>query len=207
MPYTVWGNLEKVVLRLPTELKFHDIVIDAKPTDVATSSWVNYVFADERASAMFQSALMGKSLLLSVKTNKTLRMHDGIIENTFSYQEQMCALENLRIWQDPDTGGVLAMTHYSAHFRDGYLAFYLNSARDPIRLREEGDKWVKVKGLSILPPPKKSKPRTNTDLSKASKEKEKRIKGAKIEFTSDEDRQKFMAKVREVQGMFYAGEI
>lgn len=208
VPYTVWGNLEKVAIRLPTELRFHDTVFDAIPIDIAKSSWVNYVFEDERASTMFQSALVGKSLLLSVRTNKTLRVHDGLIENTFSYQEQMCALENLRMWQDPDTGGVLAMLHYSAGFRDGYLAFYLNSARDPVRLREEGDKWVKIKGLSILPPPSKSKSRSNTlDAQRSPKvNKEKRIKGAKIEFTSEADRRKFMHKIREVQGMFYAGE-
>ena len=209
VPYTIWGNLEKVAIRLSTELRFHDIVFDAKPLNSANSSWVNYVFEDERASTMFQSALMGKSLLLSVRTNKTLRLHDGLIENTFSYQEQMCALENLRMWQDPDTGGVLAMVHYSAQFRDGYLAFYLNSARDPVRLREEGDKWVKIKGLSILPPPSKSKSRSNTLESHKSPKanKEKRIKGAKIEFTSEFDRQRFMDKIREVQGMFYAGEV
>jgi hypothetical protein len=67
---------------------------------------------------------MGKALLLSLKTNKTMRLHDGLIADTFSYAEQMCALENLRIWQDHKTNGVIAMIHYSAHFRDGYMAFY-----------------------------------------------------------------------------------
>jgi len=79
--------------------------------------------SSQAGSTLFQSALMGKSLILSVKTSKTMRLHDGFSGN-FAYQEQMCALENLRIWQDQDTSGVLAMIHYSAQFRNGYMAFY-----------------------------------------------------------------------------------
>jgi hypothetical protein len=72
---------------------------------------------------MFQSALMGMTLLASIKTRKTLRVHEGLT-GSFAYQEQMCALENLRIWQDPETHGVVAMLHFTPQFKDGYLAFY-----------------------------------------------------------------------------------
>lgn len=75
------------------------------------------------AAKMFQAALMGKTLALSVRTNKTLRVHEGIA-GTFTFQEQMCALENLRIWQDHESNGVLVMIHFTPQFRDGYLAFY-----------------------------------------------------------------------------------
>jgi formamidopyrimidine-DNA glycosylase len=76
---------------------------------------------------LFQSAIMGKTLLLSVQTNRTLRVHEGIA-GTFAYQEQMCALENLRIWKDQDSNGVLAMIHYTPQFRDGYMTFYCETA-------------------------------------------------------------------------------
>ena len=79
---------------------------------------------------IFQSEIMGKTLLLSVQTNRTLRVHEGIA-GTFAYQEQMCALENLRIWRDPDTNGVLAMVHYTPQFRDGYMTFYCETAYTP----------------------------------------------------------------------------
>lgn len=174
---------------------------------------------------------MGKTLILSVQTTKTIRLHDGFT-GSFAYQEQMCALENLRIWQDPDTGGVLAMLHYSAHFRDGYMAFYrtsqasqsesppavvkkltdgrflVNSARDPVRVRDDGDRFVKLKGLSIpLQPQKPHQPITPIDLSKPAKPKnEKRITGARIEFTTEQDKKLFLEKFREVQGYFYAGD-
>ncbi len=50
IPYTVWGNKSKVVLRVPAELKFHDIDFNAKPKEIVKTSWINYVFEDERGS-------------------------------------------------------------------------------------------------------------------------------------------------------------
>ena len=73
---------------------------------------------------------MGKTLLTSFKTNKTLRVHEGIT-GSFAFQEQMCALENLRIWQDHDSNGVMAMLHFTPQFRDGYLAFHRESCLSP----------------------------------------------------------------------------
>lgn len=92
---------------------------------------------------------MGKTLLLSVKTKRTMRIHDGLVAGTFAYQEQLCGLENLRVWRDGETDAVVVLVHYSAQFRDGYLAFYLNSARDPIRIKADGEKCVKVKGINV----------------------------------------------------------
>ncbi len=71
---------------------------------------------------------MGKSLILSVRTTKTTRLHEGFVGN-FTHQEQMCGLENLRVWKDEDTGGVLATIHYTAQFGDGYMAFYRTLSR------------------------------------------------------------------------------
>ena len=48
IPYTVWGNNEKISIRVPTELRFHDLNYDSKPIAVAQTSWVNYCFEDER---------------------------------------------------------------------------------------------------------------------------------------------------------------
>lgn len=47
VPYTIWGNDLKVVLRAETELKLHDVVHDSRPLQVIKTSWVNYVFSDE----------------------------------------------------------------------------------------------------------------------------------------------------------------
>lgn len=91
---------------------------------------------------------MGKQLIASYKTEKTLRIHEGLA-GVLAYQEQMCAMEHLRLWQDDDTDAVLAMIHFSAQFRDGYFTFYLNSASQPVRLKDDGGRTVKVRGLCI----------------------------------------------------------
>ncbi|KAI9764271.1 MAG: hypothetical protein M1840_008562 [Geoglossum simile] len=148
IPYTVWGSTEKVSLRVNSRLKFYGTPYAAGPIDTVYTNYTNYVFKDEQGANLFQSAIMGKSLLLSVQTNRTLRVHEGIA-STFAYQEQMCALENLRIWKDQDSNGVLAMIHYTPQFRDGYMTFYLNSQRDRVRITDVGDRTVKLKGLNI----------------------------------------------------------
>ena len=67
---------------------------------------------------------MGKRLLYSLSTRRTLRTHDNIVANTFTFQEQLCGLENLRLWSDDEgDGSVLAMIQYSSNFREGILQF------------------------------------------------------------------------------------
>jgi hypothetical protein len=51
IPYTVWGNLKKICIRVPTELRFHDILYDAKPIDTAKTAWVNYILEDEQSKS------------------------------------------------------------------------------------------------------------------------------------------------------------
>lgn len=127
-----------------------------------------------------------------------MRIHEGF-SSTFAYAEQMCALENLRIWEDDDTGAVIAMIHFSAQFRNGYLAFYINSASNPIRVKDDGGAEVKIKGLRV---PLDKGPRKDSVVSgKESKsdEKKKWITGAKIEFASEPEKHDFIALVKEVQ--------
>lgn len=61
----------------------------------------------------------------------------------------MCALENLRVWEDPENGAVVALIHFSASFREGYLAFYINSRDSPIKVTDAGAREVKVRGLRV----------------------------------------------------------
>ncbi|KAI9783855.1 MAG: hypothetical protein M1816_001156 [Peltula sp. TS41687] len=267
IPYTIWGTINKVAIRVKSFLEFHDTVYGALPIKTGDSGWVNYVFGNEAASKMFQTAMMGKTLLLSVSTNKTIRAHEGL-SGTFASQEQMCALENLRIWQDDESNGVLAMIHFTPQFRKGYLAFYLNSQRDPIRIREENDRVIKVKGLKIFLDPKSgtgtaeegsvitmgtggalrydnnnntnntnsnnetkitTPPRTATSMGppitttttatigrrksgkrhrhhhRSRPESKRMITAAKIEFTTEYDKNAFLMMFREVQGRFFPG--
>ena len=160
---------------------------------------------DKRTDASsFQSALIGKTLLLSVQTKRTMRIHEGIT-GTFAFAEQLCGLENLRLFQDPHSGAVLAMLHYSAQFHDGYLAFYLNSTRSPLRIRDEDERTIRVKGLNVAVDDKASITRreTTTDMAIAPKSPKLKgdriIKSVKIEFSTTADKQKFKNMFREIQ--------
>lgn len=141
---------------------------------------------------------MGRKLVGVFKTEKTLRIHEGL-SGVLAYQEQMCGMETLRLWADPDNGGIMAMIHFSAHFRPGYLAFYLNSSACPVRVKDEGGKEVKIKGLKI--PLDRAKVtvggRRGSGPGKA--EGKKWITGAKVEFAADVEKFLFLGKVKEVQ--------
>ena len=91
---------------------------------------------------------MGRTLLLTVKTKATMRLHGGI-SGAFAFAEQLCGLENLRIFQDPSSGACLALLNYSPRFRDGYMVFLLNSLRKPMTIKDDGDNTVRIKGLDI----------------------------------------------------------
>src|SRR6186713_3101241 len=97
---------------------------------------------------MFQDTLLSKRLVLSVKTKSTMRIHDGFT-GAFAFAEQLCGLENLRVFIDPDSGTAIAMIHYTPAFSDGYMTFPLNNVFELIRVKEESDKVIRVKGLRI----------------------------------------------------------
>ena len=108
------------------------------------------------------------------------------------------------------------------------MAFYLNSARDPVRLRDEGGLGVKIKGLRIGLEGREGGRRRSAAGSvggggsgtgsgglvglgevpplKSPKFKgERMVTGAKIEFYTELDKRLFQDKFREIQGQFFAG--
>jgi hypothetical protein len=240
VPYTVWGSENKVVIRIASKIRVHDLMSafvkqDRKPVHTYTTSWTSYAFPDEHGANAFQAALMGRNLLLSAKTNKTLRRHEGIA-GTFAFKEQMCGLENIRLWQERgQSNGVIAMIHFNPNFREGYLAFYVNSQRDRIRIAESSSdpRLITIKGLAVpiptrsgqytasLPSPSTSNAmgdRTQswtgpgsgysaiaTPDGANSQQKSKLIRSVKVEFSSEEDKTKFLERVKEAQGYFFSG--
>lgn len=141
---------------------------------------------------------MGKRLLHSLGTRRTLRTHDNLVTNTFTFQEQLCGLENLRLWSEDDgDGSVLAMIQYSANFRDGYLAFRLKGPYTTVQVRDDGDKWIRIKGLNVSfenPIDKGAlHRRKSSDAAKPSKAKvDKNITGVRIEFGTMADKHIFL---------------
>lgn len=190
VPYTVWGKTDSVVLRIPTELTFHDLDIDDKPLTIARTSWVNYHFRDEQDSKAFQSALMWKRLVHSFCTRRTMLSHDSFVSSTFSFQEQLCGLENLRLWRDEEASSTIAMIHFSPSFHEGYLTFRVNGPGTNAKVVDDGEIWVKIKKLNIVleprvasssPWPKSPGPEGS---GKGRKTEGKKIPAIRVEFSS-----------------------
>jgi hypothetical protein len=163
------------------------------------------------AAALFQNELMGRTLLATFRTEKTMRIHEGL-SATFSYAEQMCGLENLRVWEDNDTGAIIALIHFSADFRAGYLAFYLNGSVNPIKVKDEGNREVKIKGLRVpIDRGDRAMRKDSLGMAEGMKEgkgkgkevakvsKEKVISGAKIEFATEVEKKEFLEMCKELQ--------
>ncbi|KAF2638918.1 hypothetical protein P280DRAFT_430454 [Massarina eburnea CBS 473.64] len=210
VPYSSFFSPEKVSITVPCELKFYDVEYEQRPLKVESTNWINYVLESPLAAALFQNELMGRTLLRTYGIRQTLRAHEGL-SGAFAYAEQMCGMENLRIWEDNETLAVIALIHFSPQFRDGYLAFYLNSTNAPIQVKDEGGKAIKIKGLNV--PLKKRKSRKDSalgeeaDLNGSIKGKRKGndkttkfIKGARMEFETELGKRDFLALIWQLQG-------
>ncbi|KAJ4302745.1 hypothetical protein N0V90_001635 [Kalmusia sp. IMI 367209] len=201
VPYSSYFSPEKVSVTVPCELKFHDTKYGQRVLKTVKTNWINYVFESAHSAALFQNELMGRTLLATYRTSKTLRIHEGL-SSAFTYAEQMCGMENLRIWEDNDTLAVIALIHFSPQFRNGYLAFYLNSANAPIRVKDEGGREVKVKGLRV-PLEGKGGGRKDSVIAegraKLEVDKKRMVTGARIEFATEAEKRDFMGLVAEVQ--------
>ena len=196
IPYTVWNNYSKVVLRLQSELVYHDTSPNAPPLRTIETNWINYVFADEESAADFQNAIVGHRLVLSVATRATLRLHTGV-SGAFATAEQIAPLENLRIFYD-DSMHIASALIPCSEFDDGYLIIPLNDPRNPVQLREDNDTWIRIKGLRI-PIRDKVTRRPSTSQGSTKSKSEKPLTGVKINFQGKTDKDRFMSKLREYQ--------
>ena len=145
---------------------------------------------------------MNKTLLLSVKTRRTMRLFQGVA-GAFAFAEQLCGLENLRIFYDAHTNIAYGMIHYIPDFANGYMTIPLNDVRNPIRVREENSTTVRIKGLKIpLTERVYRRPSNGGTAAKQQPKPEKYLTGAKIEFYTRQDKDIFMAKLKDIQDTF-----
>lgn len=141
---------------------------------------------------------MGRTLLATFRTTQTTRLHSGL-SKSFTYAEQMCALENLRVWEDNDTGAIVAMIHFSADFRPGYLAFYLNSSSSPIKVKDDGVREVKIRGLKVPVDTGGGRKDSVVGREKGKGEEKGVISGARIEFASEGEKREFLGICEELR--------
>lgn len=159
VPYCSYFEPEKVSLQ-PTDgpqtsLKFHAKQWGGMLLDEKRTNWINYYFASENDAVAFQSAVFGRLLLGSYRTTKTTVLHEGLLKGTFAFEEQFANIEMLRLWEDDGVatpgaqGGVLALMHVSSNFGDGWARWWLNSSRQQVKVKDDGARHAKVKGINI----------------------------------------------------------
>jgi hypothetical protein len=147
-------------------------------------------------STNFQNALMVKRLILTVRTKRTMRIHTGVA-GPFIFAEQLCGLENMRLFSDDRTGKVFAMIHFTPSFADGYMTFCVNSTQDPIRVREEDERTIRIKGFKVTVEMNSGRRSSLTD--QPPKKKQVVLTGARVEFSTPEDKTHFTKMITEVQ--------
>jgi hypothetical protein len=109
--------------------------------------------------------------------------------------EQMCAMENLRVWEEEETGGKLATIHYSAQYREGYMKFYLNDAKWPIVVKDEGHKHLRIRGLRIQDNQYTLKQREENRFSFGSR----KTISVRIDFANMTDKKAFIGLILDAQ--------
>ncbi|KAK5109457.1 hypothetical protein LTR62_007017 [Meristemomyces frigidus] len=208
-------------------LKFHaetwgDMLKEEKKTN-----WVNFVFVTETDAISFQSAVFGRTLLGSYRTTKTTVIHEGL-KGAFAFEEQFANIEMLRLWEDDGistpgaAGGVMALMHVSSNFGDGWARFWINGSKQQVRVKNDGEKWARVKGIDITvvkpgtAPTLADKARSQSIVGVAEPLQRvetalevrpqggrriavKRVQGVRIEFETDAERAGFVARCKECQ--------
>ncbi|KAL8709790.1 MAG: hypothetical protein Q9220_005576 [cf. Caloplaca sp. 1 TL-2023] len=214
IPYTLWSNEVKVVIRHPSELRYYTDWQSDTPYKTSGTSWVNYTFQSATDSAAFQSALLSPlQLLKSLPTSRTMRLHPSPFIRAFSSRLQLCGLENLRVFRDAlDPNSLVCMIHFSPNFRpsngEEYIIFRLYPPpRNSVRIREDGEKCVKIKGLDIRGRPASEQPKKNkvpqSQMERLEEEAygSRSIEKIKVEFDSGEEKRQFLELTRELQGL------
>ena len=221
VPYCSYFEPEKVSLQ-PTDepgmgLKFHAEEWGAMLKEEKKTNWINYYFATESDAINFQSAVFGRMLLGSFRTTKTTVIHEGL-KGAFAFEEQFANIEMLRLWEEDGVetpgaaGGVMALMHISSNFGEGWARWWINNSRQHVRVKEDGAKHARVKGIDVTVVRPGATARQAERARSASfgvvaqskaAEKDailKRVNGVRIEFKEEEERARFVKAAKEAQG-------
>lgn len=155
VPYNSYFQSEKVSLADGVmSLRYHGQSWSDMPEKDVRTHWVNYILKTEQDAIAFQSAVFGRKLIGTFRTTKTTVLHQGI-KGTFAFEEQFANIETLRLWEDDGIatlgaeGGVLCLMHISSNFGEGWARWWLNSSRQQLRIKGEGAKYARLKGIDI----------------------------------------------------------
>jgi hypothetical protein len=228
VPYGSYFQPEKVsIAEGEMKLRLHGESWSDPVKEEFKTNWINYVFASEDDAVGFQSAVYGRLLIGSFQTLKTTVIHDGFM-GTFAFEEQFANIEMLRLWEDDGVatpggqGGVMALMHISSNFGEGWARWWMNSSKQPVRVKTDSSKWVRLKGLDITVvkpgtspiaadelrrtstieddiPRMDTKSSFETAKSPSKKSHAKTVKGVRVEFKDESQRNIFFETTRRIQ--------
>lgn len=218
IPYSSYFTPEKVSIAGSftdeLALRCHGVNWSDPLEEEIRTGWINYIFASATDAAAFQSAVFGRTLIGSFRTSKTTVIHEGI-KGVFALEEQFAKMDTFRLFEDDGIatagadGGVLALLHVSSTFGEGWAKFWLNSSRQHVYVKKDGERCVKMKGLQVTVPG--SSPVTTgparrpsildehvvrVDAARAAK---KQVTGLRVEFETFREREDFLLLCRRVQ--------
>ena len=215
VPYFSFFDQEKVSLAASLDeivLRFHAANWGDFPASETKTTWVSYIFASDVEAGAFQSAVYGRSLLGYFRTIKTTVIHEGF-KGAFSFEEQFANIDMLRLWEEDGLatpgaqGGVLALMHMSSNFGEGWASWWMNNSKQHVRVREDGPKSAKIKGIDIAVPgsvavvSRRSGSITGGGLQRvpSSKPAMRRVDGINVEFKTTKERDAFVALSKRIQ--------
>ena len=227
VPYCSYFQPEKVsIAEGEMALKLHGDNWGDQVKQEFKTNWINYIFASENDAIEFQSAVFGRMLLGSYQTLKTTVIHDGLM-GTFAFEEQFANIDILRLWEDDGVatpgaqGGVMALMHISSNFGEGWAKWWMNSSKQPVRIKADSYKWARLKGLDITVVKPGTSPTTADKLRRSStideglqrmdtkdsigakspgkKAPVKTVKGVRVEFKDENERKLFLDTSKRIQ--------
>lgn len=194
VPWSSYFSPEKVSLSGDIILHHHGHTWGDPILTATKTNWINYIFEPADAATNFQSAIFGRKLLQTFKTEKTTVHHQGL-RAAFAFEEQMCGIETLRLWEEDGVslpgagGGVLALIHFSPSFGESWCQFWINSSRHPVRISNDSGRYVKIRDIDIgvIHVGARKDPSSNQRRTT-----QKKVTGMRIEFSSLEEKGRFL---------------
>lgn len=218
VPYCSLFDAQKISIGGSTNdemtLRYHGAEWNEASEKEVRTGWVNYLFASDFDANAFQSAVFGRTVVGSFQTSKTTVIHDGF-KGVFAFEEQFAKMDRLRLFEDDGVatlgagGGVLALLHVSSTFGTGWAKWWINSSRQQIHIKRDGERSVKIKGLDLTVPG--SLPVTQGPARRPSIVDEhvvrvdtarlpvKQVTGLRVEFETVRERDGFLTLVRRLQ--------
>ena len=232
VPYCSYFQPEKVsIAEGEMALRLHGEKWGDQLKEEFKTNWINYIFATDNDAVAFQSAVFGRLLLGSYQTLKTTVIHDGF-KGTFAFEEQFANIEMLRLWEDDGVatpgaqGGVMALMHISSNFGEGWSKWWMNSSKQPVRIKTDSYKWARLKGLDVTVVKPGTSPlaaeklrrsstideglqRSDTKESTGAKSPGKKspvktVKGVRVEFKDENERNLFLDTAKRVQERLFS---